>query len=73
MIDILAIVNTVLENKGAAPVSQLLPQLKLRDDLGFDSFDLAELTVRIEDASGIDIFVGGIIETVGEIEAKLAA
>jgi hypothetical protein len=29
--------------------------------------------VRIEDASGIDIFVGGIIETVGEIEAKLAA
>jgi acyl carrier protein len=73
MTDLLTIVNTVLENKGAPPVSQLLPHLKLRDDLGFDSFDLAELTVRIEDASGIDIFAGGIIETIAEIKAKLTA
>ena len=29
---------------------------KLRDDLGLTSFDLAELTVRIEDEFDIDIF-----------------
>ncbi|TAD86475.1 MAG: acyl carrier protein [Bacteroidetes bacterium] len=73
MIDLLTIVNTVLENKGLPAISQLLPHQKLRDDLGFDSFDLAELTVRIEDACGIDVFATGIIETVGEIEVKLAA
>ena len=45
---------------------------KLRDDLGLTSFDLAELTVRIEDEFDIDIFEDGLVNTVGEIYAKLS-
>ena len=43
----------------------------LRDHLGLDSLDLAELTVRIEEEYDIDVFEDGIIETVGEILEKL--
>ena len=43
----------------------------LRDQIGFTSFDLAELTVRIEDEFDIDIFEDGLITTIGEIYAKL--
>ena len=43
----------------------------LRDDLGLTSFDLAELTVHIEDEFDIDIFEDGLISTVGEIYTKL--
>ena len=43
----------------------------LRDDIGFTSFDLAELTVRIEDEFDIDIFEDGLVNTVGEIIEKL--
>jgi acyl carrier protein len=35
--------------------------------LGFDSFDLAELTVHIEDAFNVDVFENGIVNTVEEI------
>jgi acyl carrier protein len=43
----------------------------LRAELGFDSLDLAELTVRIEKETGIDIFADSFVLTVGEILAKL--
>ena len=43
----------------------------LIDDIGFTSFDLAELTVRIEDEFDIDIFEDGLVNTVGEIIEKL--
>ena len=36
------------------------------------SFDLAELTVKLEDEYGIDIFEDGLVNTVGEIYAKLS-
>jgi acyl carrier protein len=45
--------------------------MKLRDDIGFDSLDLAELTVRIEAQFKVDIFEKGIISTVGEIFDRL--
>lgn len=48
-------------------INKLLPGLHLRNDIGFDSLDLAELTVRIEAEYEIDIFEKGIISTVGEI------
>jgi acyl carrier protein len=32
---------------------------------------LAELTVRIEDSFGIDIFENGVVATVGEVYDKL--
>jgi len=66
-IEFLQIVNDILRKRGMKPIESLNRDLNLRDDLGFDSFDLAELTVRIEDETGIDIFENGIINTVGEI------
>jgi acyl carrier protein len=45
---LLDIVNTVRENKGVAPLATLTPEMRLREDLGFDSLDLAELTVGME-------------------------
>lgn len=43
----------------------------LRGDLGLTSFDLAELTVKIEDEFDVDIFEDGLVSTVGEIYARL--
>lgn len=68
---ILEIINIILENKGKEKVDSINTLTNLRDDLGFDSMDLAELTVRIEDEFDIDIFEDGLISTVGEIYAKL--
>jgi len=61
------IINTVLINKNIPKIKTLKSNLKLRDDLGLDSLDLAELTVRIENQFGIDIFENGIVNTIGEI------
>jgi len=47
------------------------PLSHLRDNLGMDSFNLAELTVHIEEEFDIDIFEDGIVNTVAEIYAKL--
>ena len=54
-----------------APVEQLKEEDNLREDIGFSSFDLAELTVNIEDEFDIDIFEDGFVNTVGEIYGKL--
>ena len=43
----------------------------LRNDLDLTSFDLAELTVKIEDEFDIDIFEDGLVNTIGEIYEKL--
>ena len=68
---VLDIVNLVLENRSKTKVNNLSPDDKLRETLGFDSLDLAELTVRIEDEFGVDIFEYGLINSVGEIYSKL--
>jgi len=64
-------IDTVLENKGASKLNSITESTHLREDIGFDSLDLAELTVRIESEFGIDIFEDGVISTVGEVLAKL--
>lgn len=69
--NILEIINQVKENKGLDKLQQLSASDKLRDDLGLDSFDLAELTVRIEAEYDIDIFEDGMVSTVSEIYEKL--
>jgi acyl carrier protein len=68
---LLSVVNQVQANKRRPPVAVLSPQTRLREDLGFDSLDLAELTVRLEEAFGVDIFAAGVVRTAGEIEARL--
>jgi len=68
---ILEIMNTVLANSAMEKLTSLTPEMHLRNDIGFDSFDLAELTVRIEAEYDIDIFEDGIVNTAGEIFKKL--
>lgn len=71
MEQLIQIFNTVLVNRGKQTVSGIKAQDSLTNDLGFDSLDLAELTVRIEAQWDVDIFEDGIVTTVGEIMAKL--
>lgn len=68
------IINEICEEKDyivVNPKATNFLELKLREDIGFDSFDLAQLTVMIEDEFDIDVFEDGIIETVGEIIIKI--
>ncbi len=70
-VKILEIMNTVLDNRTKKKLTVLSPEMHLRNDIGFDSLDLAELTVRIEAEYDIDIFEDGIVNTVIEIFEKL--
>jgi acyl carrier protein len=67
----LSLVNLIRSNKQQPPFEHLDDGLRLREELGFDSFDLAELTVRIEDRFGVDVFAEGIVRTVGEVRARI--
>jgi acyl carrier protein len=71
--EILNIINRILRKKGKPDLENLEPSLSLRRDLGFDSFDLAELTVRIEDELSIDIFERGLVDTISDILLVLEA
>ena len=68
---VLEIVNVIRASKGLVGSDILSINDKLRDDLELTSFDLAELTVRLEDEFDIDVFEDGLVNTVGEIYAKL--
>ena len=68
---LLTIINSIKRNKFEDPISEINPEQKLREDLNFDSFDLAELTVKIEEEFGVDIFQDGLVNSVNEIYAKL--
>lgn len=70
---VLEIINDIRASKSMAPVKILNETDNLRNDLGLTSFDLAELTVRIEDEFDIDIFEDGLVNTIGEVYAKLEA
>lgn len=69
---VLEVINDIRASKNMEAVVTLNEGDKFRDDLGLTSFDLAELTVRIEDEFDIDIFEDGLVNTVGEIYAKLS-
>lgn len=68
---LLSIINSIKKNKFEEPVVEIFSEQRLREDLNFDSFDLAELTVKIEEEFAIDIFEDGLVNTVGEIYTKL--
>jgi acyl carrier protein len=61
------ILSTVLSNNDLATKEVYDPELRMREDLGMDSIMLAEMTVRIEDECGVDVFEGGMVYTVGQI------
>ena len=68
---LLIIINRILEGKGLDSLEKISPSDKLRDDLGLDSFDLAELTVIVEEDFNVDIFSDGIVENISEILEKI--
>ncbi|WP_455499453.1 phosphopantetheine-binding protein [Butyricimonas virosa] len=68
---LLLIINQIRLNNGLNVLDIISETDDLRSDIGFNSFDLAELTVRIEDEFDIDIFEDGIVSTVGDILNKL--
>lgn len=70
---IIDILNGIVLAKGNKIDFDINSDTKLREDLNLTSFDLAELTVKIEDEFDIDIFEDGLVSTVGEIFAKLEA
>jgi acyl carrier protein len=68
---ILKIINQIRLNNQLGALGKLNPEDNLRDDIELNSFDLAELTVLIEDEFDIDIFEDGLVNTIGEIYHKL--
>lgn len=70
---VLEIINEIRTAKSQSSVGNIEDDTRLREDLNFTSFDLAELTVKIEDEFDIDIFEDGLVSTMGEIFAKLEA
>ena len=69
--ELLSIINTVLTNNGRKRLDCVSPESDLRRDLALDSFDLAELTVRIQAKFDVDVFADANVSTVGEIIEKL--
>lgn len=69
---ILEIINKIRAAKNLDPLAELKETDKLRDELGLTSFDLAELTVNIEEEYDVDIFEEGLVNTIGEIYEKLS-
>ena len=71
--ELLEIVNKVLENNGYSKVLEITDDMDLKNDIGYDSFMLAELTVEIEEVYNIDIFKDSLVFTIGDIKKKLNA
>lgn len=67
-----SVINDILEEKDDADsVNSLDDSMSLTNDLGLDSLDLAEMTVRLEDQYGIDVFEDDIVDEIGEVMEKL--
>lgn len=65
---VIEIINNILKENDIEPsVEEINESTILTDDLGFDSFNLAQLTVEVESEFGVDIFENGVITTVGDI------
>lgn len=71
MKNLLEVINRVLDSNEMDVVESINDSMNLKNELGFDSFMLAELTVEIEEEVGIDIFADGVVNTVGDIRKKL--
>lgn len=70
-IQLLALLNRVRAHRGLPALETVPRESRLREDLGLDSLDLAELTVRIEDRFGTDVFAKGVVRTWGEVLSRL--
>ena len=70
--DLLLIVNTVLENGGREALDALPLDADLRSDIGFDSFDLSELAVRIQAKFDVDVFEDSPVLSFRQILDKIS-
>jgi len=61
----------IRESRGLTALPDFAPTADLRRDLGLDSLDLAELTVRIQDRYGVDVFAAGVVRTWGELVQRV--
>lgn len=68
---LLKIINGVLENNNRKKIKNINDNISLRNDIGFDSLDLAEFTVCIEKEFNIDIFENGLVDTIEEVKQKI--
>jgi len=68
--DVIRIIEEIINDNSDKINNEITDDTNLRD-LGLSSFDLATLTVMIEDKFGVDVFEDGIVLTVGEIVEKL--
>ena len=67
-----SIINDILEEKdNASTINSINDSMSLTNDLGLDSLDLAEMTVRLEDKYGIDVFEEDVVDEIGEVLEKL--
>lgn len=69
--ELLEIINKVLESNGHNTITELNDDMNLKNDIGYDSFMLAELTVEIEEVYNVDIFKESLVFTIGDIKKKL--
>lgn len=65
------ILQEMLRNKNQNDEVVINDDTDLRNDLRFDSLDLAELTARIEKGFQVDVFEDGLITTIKDIKVKL--
>lgn len=70
---LLRIINIIRANKGLPKISEARPEMRLREDIGLESLDLAELTVRIENEFDVDVFADDLVFTIGEVAARISA
>jgi acyl carrier protein len=68
---LLEILNELIEESGRQTVDKYRGEIRLRDDLGFDSLDLAILGVRVEAVFGVDVFKEGVVSTLEELAQRL--
>jgi acyl carrier protein len=64
--EISEIIEQILKDNGES-LSSAITEHTTFQDIGLNSFDLATLTVEIEDKFDVDIFENSIIINVGEI------
>ncbi len=70
--ELLHVINLVRTNKGLPSLGEIQPHHRLREDIGFDSLDLAELTARIDEEFGVDVFAEGLVYQAGEVDERIA-
>lgn len=67
------IILAILEHRQKSLDIDLSSNTHLRSDLNFDSLDLAELMIRVQNEYEKDIFADGMPDTLGDICLKIQA